>query len=301
MSIAEQSDIHRGAGVGRRTFLGYVVGGTTLVAAAELVLPPPAYAGGIPSVPQVPELYDLEDLQTDAALPTALAITITINEDGTARSRCRGRRSVRDHHLDRDDHRRRARPPAREGARHPRAGPARAALQPADRRVQHHGLDVHPDPVAAAVARNALLDAAAIALGYVVGRLESKDGVISAPDGRSISYAELAPLAASPETKQVEVELRTRDQHTVIGTAPQPDGRPRGRHRAKKFTTDLDVPGALPTMVCRPPTLNGSPRRLRNRAEILAMPGVTHVAPVDDRGRRPRARRSVSASTRSAR
>ena len=41
---------------------------------------------------------------------------------------------------------------------------------------------------------------------------------------------------------------------------------------------DLDVPDALPTMVCRPPTLNGSPRSLRNEAAILAMPGVTDVA-----------------------
>ena len=46
----------------------------------------------------------------------------------------------------------------------------------------------------------------------------------------------------------------------------------------KKFAMDLDVPDALPTMVCRPPTLNGTPRSLRNRAAILAMPGVTDVA-----------------------
>ena len=35
-----------------------------------------------------------------------------------------------------------------------------------------------PVRIAAAVGRNALLDAAAIELGYVVGRLESKDGVL---------------------------------------------------------------------------------------------------------------------------
>ena len=56
---------------------------------------------------------------------------------------------------------------------------------------------------------------------------------------------------------------------------------------------DLHVPGALPTMVCRPPTLNGTPVRVRNRAKVLAMPGVTHVAKVSHRRRRARGRPSV--------
>ena len=283
MSIAEQSEIQSAAGVGRRTFIGYVVGGTTLVAAAELVMPsPPAYAGGIPSVPQVPEIYDLEDLQNDAALPTALAITITVNDDGTA-SFALPRTEVGqgittstamiiadelDLPLDK----------------------VRVTLAPARPELLYNQLTggsnstvstYTPIRIAAAVARNALLDAAAVALGYVVGRLESKEGVITAPDGRSISYAELAPLAASPETKKVEVELRTREQHTVIGKPQNRLDALEAVTGAKKFTTDLDVPGALPTMVCRPPTLNGSPRGLRNRAEVLAMPGVTHIASVD--------------------
>ena len=49
----------------------------------------------------------------------------------------------------------------------------------------------------------------------------------------------------------------------------------------KKFAMDLDVPDALPTMVCRPPTLNGSPKSVRNQAAVQAMPGVTDVAQVD--------------------
>ena len=65
---------------------------------------------------------------------------------------------------------------------------------------------------------------------------------------------------------------------------------------------DLDVPDALPTMVCRPPTLNGTPQGgPQPRPRSQAMPGVTDVALVADRRRRARARRSASASTRSAR
>ena len=282
MSISGQLGHHETRGVDRRRFIGYVIGGTTLVAAAELALPRPAYAGGIPSAPQIPEIYDLEDLQNDAALPTALAITIEINEDGTA-SFALPRMEVGqgittstamiiadelDLPLDK----------------------VHVTLAPARPELNHNQLTggsnttvstYTPIRIAAAVARNALLDAAAIALGSVTGRLTSKEGFVYAPDGRSISYAELAPLAASPNNKRVEVEVKGRGDLKVIGT-------PRNRVDAleavtgqKKFTTDLDVPGALPTMVCRPPTLNGSPKRLRNRREVLGMPGVTHVAPVD--------------------
>ena len=54
----------------RRGFLGYVVGASTLIVAADLRLGTPAYAA-VPSGPQIAEVYDLEDLQTDAARPTA--------------------------------------------------------------------------------------------------------------------------------------------------------------------------------------------------------------------------------------
>src|SRR6478736_3774254 len=68
--------------VGRRTFVGYVLGGTTLVAAADLALGSPARA--IPGTPQPAEAYDLNDMLTEAAMPTANLIAITVNEDGTA-------------------------------------------------------------------------------------------------------------------------------------------------------------------------------------------------------------------------
>ena len=46
----------------------------------------------------------------------------------------------------------------------------------------------------------------------------------------------------------------------------------------KVFAMDLKIPNALPTMVARPPTINGTPRAIRNRAAVRAMPGVTDVA-----------------------
>ena len=45
----------------------------------------------------------------------------------------------------------------------------------------------------------------------------------------------------------------------------------------KKFTMDLNVPGAVPTMCRMPSTLRGTVVRVNNRAAVLAMPGVIAV------------------------
>ncbi len=44
---------------------------------------------------------------------------------------------------------------------------------------------------------------------------------------------------------------------------------------------DLEIPGALPTMVCRAPTINGSPRAIRNLDAVKSMPGITDVAIIE--------------------
>ena len=53
-----------------------------------------------------------------------------------------------------------------------------------------------PIRVAAAIAKGALLEAAAIELGSAVALLKSKGGVITAPGGASATYGELAAKAA---------------------------------------------------------------------------------------------------------
>ena len=267
--------------VGRRGFLGYVIGGATLVAGADLFLADPA-AAVVPTGPQVAELYDLNDAVTDAARPTANLITVEVHKDGTAHfamPRMEVGQGITtstamliaeelDLPLDR----------------------VKVTLAPARPELVMNQLTggsttttstYTPFRVAAAVAKGALLDAAAIYLGDSVALLRSKDGVITAPDGRSVTYGELAEAAASAETRQVEVVLKDRSSFRVIGTARnRVDARDAVTGR-KDFTTDLQVQGALPTMVCRAPTLNGTPVELRNEREVLAMPGVRNVALVD--------------------
>lgn len=47
---------------------------------------------------------------------------------------------------------------------------------------------------------------------------------------------------------------------------------------SKQFAMDLEVPGALPTMLCRPPTINGTALSVSNLGHVRSMPGITDVA-----------------------
>lgn len=266
--------------LGRRAFVGYVLGGTTLVAAADLALGPPA--GAIPGVPQPAELYDLNDFLTEAAMPTANLITVTVHEDGTASFAL----------------------PRMEVGQGITTSTAMLIAEELDLPVEKVRVtlaDARPEllfnqltggsnttistytpiRVAAAVAKGALLEAAAIQLGDTVASLVARAGVIQAPSGASVTYGELARAAASPTTRRVGIRLKERSDFRVVGVG-------HGRVDAldavtgrKKFATDLDVKGALPTMVCRAPTLNGTPVRLRNERRVQAMPGVRDIALVD--------------------
>ncbi len=268
-------------GASRRGFLGYVVGATTLVVAADLRLGTPAYAA-VASPPQIAEAYDLEDLQTDAARPTSQMITIAIEEDGTAtfaiprmevgQGITTSTAMIIAEELDLP------------------VDKVRVSLAPARPELVFNQLTggsnttvstFTPIRVAAAIAKGALLEAAAIELGSAVALLKSKDGVVTAPGGASATFAELAAKAASSTTKQVKVDLKKSSSFEVIG---KPVNRIDARDIVtgkKQFAMDLDIPDALPTMVCRPPTMNGSVRSVRNQATVQAMPGVTDVAKVD--------------------
>lgn len=265
--------------VDRRRFVGYVVGGATLVAAADLGLADPPAAAEVPTLPQVPELYDLNDMLTDAARPTANLITVTINEDGTAsfelprmevgQGITTSTAMLIAEELDLPVDR------------------VRVTLAPARPELLFNQLTggsnttistYTPVRVAAAVARLALLEAAATLLGDTVDGLVAKAGVITAPGGASVTYGELAVRAASGGTRAVEVELKSGRDFTVVGRPTNRVDAVAAVTGAKQFTTDLDVEGALPTMVCRAPTLNGTPVSVRNQAAVESMPGVTHVS-----------------------
>ena len=93
--------------------------------------------------------------------------------------------------------------------------------------------------------------------------------MITDRSGASIDIGALAEKAASTQTRQVPVELTPRAR-----ASPSSAGRTTGSTRCdavtgrKKFAMDLDVPDAKPTMVCRPPTINGKVGSVANLAEV---------------------------------
>jgi isoquinoline 1-oxidoreductase beta subunit len=281
MSRADRSSGHGSAAheVGRRRFLGYVLAAPTLVAAAEIGQAPPA-AAGIPS-PEITEILDLNDLMTVAALPTSGLITVEVQPDGTVSF---------------------ALPRAEVGQGITTSTAMLIAEEmdvPVDR-VRVSLADARPEllfnqltggsnttistyvpiRVAAAVARTRLLRAAAAEFGTDVAGLTLKDGTVTGPGGRRLGIGELSAKAASITPERVSVRLKTPDEFTVIGRPHRRVDAVEAVTGRKKFAMDLDVPGAQPTKVCRPPTINGKVGSVANRAEVRAMPGVTDVVDI---------------------
>lgn len=272
-----------GAGISRRRFVGYVLAAPTLATTARWL--GTGAAAGAQSVPaaglQVAESMDLIDLIRLAAQPTANLIRIDVGEDGTVSF---------------DLHRTEvgqgintavAMVIAEEmgvPVESVRIGQADARPELLFNQLTGGSNSMYtiyePVRVAAAVARQRLLRAAGLLVGSLTYPLDIVDGLIRTPDGRTLGIGDLAREAASAVTEVVDAEPRT-GARTVVGT-------PRNRIDARAMVTgaqayvaDLDVPDALPTMVARPPTVNGRPRQVLNLAEVLAVPGVTDVAQLD--------------------
>jgi len=135
-----------------------------------------------------------------------------------------------------------------------------------------------PLRVAASTAKAQLVHAAARELGGSPSSFSVRDGVITGPDGRSVTFGEMAERGAVSESRRVSVRLKARSELSLVGSS---QGRVDALEivtGAKQFAMDLDVPGALPTMLCRPPTINGTALAVHNAAQVLAMPGITDVA-----------------------
>ncbi|MFI0986150.1 molybdopterin cofactor-binding domain-containing protein [Streptomyces exfoliatus] len=285
---AARPDGGDGPGIARRRFLGYVLAAPTLTVAAqfgaEALAPRKAAAAApalVPSLPGPAELLDLNELLTLAALPTSHLVTIRLDADGTA-------------HF--------ALPRAEVGQGVTTSSAMIVAEEldlPLDKVVVTLA-DARPEllfnqltggsnttystytplRVAAAIARGRLLHAASLVLGEAVATLTTKAGAVLSPTGALLGYGELAERAAAVTDTAVEVTLKDPARFRVIGTGQRRVDALEAVTGRKRFAMDLQVPDALPTMVCRPPTINGTVRSVANLAEVRAMPGVTDVVTV---------------------
>ncbi|MDA3642672.1 molybdopterin-dependent oxidoreductase [Saccharopolyspora indica] len=264
--------------MGRRKFLGYLIGGTGLVAAANAgLLSSPGEANAL-TAPVPADLLDLNDVLTAAALPTSQLIKVEVHEDGTASFEL-------------------PRAEVGQGITTSIAmiiaeeldlplEKVRVTLAPARPELLFNQLTggsntifamYTPVRVAAALAKLALLEAAAALLGDAVEHLTTRAGEIIGSTGRVLPYGELVPKAAVPTTTAREVQLKPESEFRVVGTPQNRKDAYAAVTGQKQFAMDLEVDGALPAMVCRPPTIGGSAASVLNSAEVKAMNGVTHV------------------------
>jgi isoquinoline 1-oxidoreductase beta subunit len=271
------------SGLGRRRFLGYLIAAPTLAVGVQLapglLSQQPANASII-TPPEPEEIFDLGDAQNLAALPTSGLITVVVNTDGTA-SFAAIRTEVGQgmttaiammiaEYMDLD------------------MDQVTVTLADARPELLLNQLtggsnsmrsQYGPTCAAAALAKQQLVDAAARRWSIAPARLRTERGQVIHPDGRRLGYGELAAEASTTRTHRVSVpKLKDSTKFRILGH-PQP------RIDAldivtgqKKFTMDMQVPNALPTMVVRPPTINGTVVSLNNKAAILAVNGVTDVA-----------------------
>jgi isoquinoline 1-oxidoreductase subunit beta len=267
-------------GIDRRRFLGWVLAAPTLVVAAPMLTgrDGPAADAVVPSPPEPADVYDLSDLLNEAAMPTSLLVKVTVNPDGTVSY---------------------AMPRAEVGQGLITAIPMIIAEEldvPLDA-VELTLSDARPELLfnqqtgssnsihslylplrtASAIARNRLMTAAATMWGVDVSRLTTSNGVVNGPNGRSATYGSLATAAAATADTAQTVTLKDAAALSIVGT-------PQSRLDAldavtgrKQFTMDLQIPGALPTMVHRAPRLNAKVLAVNNLAAVRAMPGVTDV------------------------
>jgi len=262
----------------RRRMIGYLIAAPTVVAGARWLGEEEAEAA-VPNL-GVTDVVDLSDVLTLAAAPTMGLLAVEITPEGDARFAL----------------------PRSENGQGITTSTAIVIADELDlpiERVHVTLADARPELLfnqltgasnttfamyeplryAAATARTRLMATAAAKLGVVVGELRTEAGVVVDATGRSLSYAELAADAAvTRSTAAPAPRLKPAKELKLTGTRV---GRVDARAAVtgeKVFAMDLDVPGAIPTMLCRAPTINARALAVLNQAEVEAMPGVEHVA-----------------------
>ncbi|MGZ0150740.1 molybdopterin cofactor-binding domain-containing protein [Kribbella sp. WER1] len=281
-SLDAPSEEAGGGGLlGRRRVLGYLIAAPTLAVGVSWLVndsDPRRADAAVPSLPQPADVFDLGDLQNLAAAPTSGLITVEMRADGTAHFAV-------------------PRAEVGQGITTAFAMIVAEELDLPVEKVEISLADARPEllmnqltggsnsmrsmfvPVrtAAAITRQRLLEVAALQWNVAVDKVTAAAGVLTGPNGLTVTYGALAKAAAVTKTVKVTAQLKSKADFKVLG-------KPHNRVDAhdivtgrKQFAMDMHVPGAKPTMVARPPTINGTLRRVNNLKALRALPGVTDV------------------------
>jgi nicotinate dehydrogenase subunit B len=130
--------------------------------------------------------------------------------------------------------------------------------------------------LAGAEVRAILLDLAAKRLGVEASTLAVADGVISAPDGRRVTYAELARDADLHREATARAKPKLPSSHRIVGKSIARFDIPAKVTGGAAYVQDLRLPGMLHGRVVRLPSY-GAKIEAIDEAKIKAMPGVVAV------------------------
>jgi CO/xanthine dehydrogenase Mo-binding subunit len=129
---------------------------------------------------------------------------------------------------------------------------------------------------ATAELRGLLVDAAAARLGTPAGGLVTRDGAVSAPNGRKIGYGELAPGIALDRKAKSGITLKDPATHSVIGKPVPRVDIPAKMTGGEAYIQDMRLPDMVHARMVRPPTYGATLTSL-DSAAVEAMPGVLKV------------------------
>jgi nicotinate dehydrogenase subunit B len=129
---------------------------------------------------------------------------------------------------------------------------------------------------AAAQARALLLQAAAGQLGVDATTLTARDGVVQAPDGRSLGYGALAAgLSLHVQAQPGDADLKDPGHSALIGKSMPRVDIPTKLTGGAAYVQDMRLPGMLHARAVHGP--RGAPLRQVDTDAITRMPGIVKV------------------------
>ncbi|WP_394827391.1 molybdopterin cofactor-binding domain-containing protein [Pendulispora albinea] len=281
---AVEVDVPTDAGLGRRRFLTYLIAAPILTVACrseQLDAPLPAETAGASQAPLgIPDIVDLGDALILAGALTVWNLALEVKPDNRIALRL---------------------PRAEVGQGitttaamlvaeelDARLADVEVALCDAEPEILFNQLTAGSNSVrslytpiraTAAAARARLVTAAAQLFKVPADKLTTKDTSVIAPDGRRATYGSLSAAASRIVLPAISPAPKDPSKFTVIG---EPTTRIDAREIVTgnaKYTMDLDVPGAMPTVVARPPTIKGTVASF-DASAARGMPGVLAITPI---------------------
>jgi isoquinoline 1-oxidoreductase beta subunit len=132
-----------------------------------------------------------------------------------------------------------------------------------------------------AAARLMLVEAAAAQWGIATGKCSTQEGRVLHPDGRRLTYGQLAEAAAKRPVPE-DPPLKDPKDYRIIGTPRKRLDIPDKVRGKTVYGIDFTLPGMCIALVARPPRYGASYRSYDEKA-AMAVKGMVKVVPLENR------------------